>query len=707
MSNRRQFLAASAALPFALGSRATAADPTDLFGDGEAPKDARLNPARTLNDYVPFKVPATLAEWEARKKVLREQLLVANGLWPMPEKTPLNAVVHSPVERDGYTVEKVHFESRPGHSVCGNLYRPTAPTDGLRPAVLFAHGHWAGGRFEVANDKAVENDVKSKAEATAERAKFFMQAIPITLAKLGFVVFQYDMIGYADSKALDHREGLKDADAELRCQSIMGLQTWNSVRALDFVESLAGVDKKRIGMTGASGGGTQTFLLAGIDDRIAAAFPAVMVSTTMQGGCVCENCSLLRVNTGNVEIAALFAPKPQAMSCAKDWTEKFLEDGFGLPELKKLYALYGKPDNVAAKAWLQYGHNYNQHAREFMYSWFSKHLLGKDGPVEEPNFSPLPVKELSVYDDSHPKLKGEKTIVELRTSMRDADAEWLNLLRTGQDEKSKELFRSIVGTALRAMVNGELPAKVAIRKGPVESKHDGFVMHRAILGRTDEADAVPCAGIFNPKTVGQRLVVWAHPKGKASLLADGQLAPAVKALTDAGYAVVAPDVLRVGENTTNKIPYKVDAGFAGYTFGYNRTLLANRVHDLLTVVAFGRTVTKAQTIHLVGWGEAGPWAVLAKALAGDAVSRTAADLNKFTFAAIQSTSDPMLLPGALKYGDIGSFQALCAPGALLAHNESAQDEFVAALYSTAPGKLTRSADKCNDEKVVEWLVSKS
>lgn len=684
MLTRRQMLATSAVVPFCFATNpAIAADPTKIFEGNESSKDARLGSPRTLDSYVPFKVPATLAEWETRKKFLREQLLVANGIWPLPEKTPLNAVVHSPVERDGYTVEKVHFESRPGHSVCGNLYRPTAAGDGLRPAVLFAHGHWAGGRFEVATDKAVADDVKSKAEATPERAKFFMQAIPITLAKLGFVVFQYDMVGYADSKALDHREGLKDADAELRCQSIMGLQTWNSVRALDFVEGLPGVDPKRIGITGASGGGTQTFILAGIDDRIAAAFPAVMVSTTMQGGCVCENCSLLRVNTGNVEIAALFAPKPQAMSCAKDWTQKFLEDGYGLPELKKLYSLYGKPENVAAKAWLQYGHNYNQHAREFMYSWFQKHLMGKDETVEEPAFSPLPIKELSVYDEAHPKMKGEKNIAELRKAMRDADAEWLKQLRAGPATK----FRDVVGPALRAMVNDELPKAIAVRKGPLESKHDGFTLHRAVLGRKDELDAVPCVGAFGPKYMGEKAVVWVHPNGKSSLIEDGKLVPAAQKLFDAGYAILALDVLGVGEQKP-KTPFAVNGTYAGYTFGYNRSLLANRVHDILTVIAFGQTMLKTKTLDLVGWGEAGPWTVLAKALAGDAVRKTAVDLNQFSFEKVTMMNDPMMLPGALKYGGLPSFLALCAPGELLA-------------------SYGNKAANVSDEKVAEWLIGKS
>jgi cephalosporin-C deacetylase-like acetyl esterase len=108
---------------------------------------------------------------------------------------------------------------------------------------------------------------------------------------MGCVVFFYDMVGVADSLPIGHRQGFLDVQAELRLQNFMGLQTFNSIRALDFLLSLPDVDPQRIGVTGASGGGTQTFILCAIDDRPAAAFPAVMVSTAMQGGCICENCS--------------------------------------------------------------------------------------------------------------------------------------------------------------------------------------------------------------------------------------------------------------------------------------------------------------------------------------------------------------------------------------------------------------------------------
>ena len=160
--------------------------------------------------------------------------------------------------------------------------------------MLFAHGHWANGRFHDAGEKAAKASVDEGGEPDMDRGRFFMQALPATLARLGFVVFQYDMVGVRRQHRDPAPRGLHATPRpNCGCRAQMGLQTWNSIRALDFLASLPDVDPKKLGMTGASGGGTQTFMLAAIDDRLAAAFPAVMVTTGMQGGCVCENCSLL------------------------------------------------------------------------------------------------------------------------------------------------------------------------------------------------------------------------------------------------------------------------------------------------------------------------------------------------------------------------------------------------------------------------------
>jgi dienelactone hydrolase len=707
MLTRREMLVATLAATGGLRSPLVRADTPNpyVYESGQKPEDYRLAAPKTLNGYFPFTVPATKAEWDGRRKQLREQLLVANGLWPLPEKTPLKPVIHGKIERDGYSIEKVFFASTPGHYVSGNLYRPAGGSAAARrPGVLFAHGHWANGRLHDAGEKAAAASVKEGGEPDLDRGRYFMQAIPIQLARMGCVVFQYDMVGVGDSKAIPHAAGFADAAALLRQQSAMGLQTWNSIRSLDFLSSLPDVDPKRLGMTGASGGGTQTFMLAALDDRLTAAFPAVMVSTAMQGGCVCENCCYLRVNTGNVEIAGLFAPKPLGMSAANDWTKDLVTTGF--PELQRLYALYGQENLVAAKAWLQFGHQYNHLAREFMYAWFSKHLLGEDATFPERPYKATPPSELSVYDADHPRPEDELDAPRLRDAMAAASDKQMAALAP-KDAATLAEFRTVVGTALRVMVGDSLPKEVAVRKGPDETKLDGATMHKAVIGRKDEADGVPVAGIVGPKFARETIVVWAHPKGKASLFDGDKLAPPVRSLVDAGYGVLAPDVFGVGELALGK-PYPVDAKYAGYTYGYNRTPLGNKVHDLLTAVALASTILRAKTIHIVGWDAAGPWAVLASALAGEAVSKTAADLNKFRFDQLTDPADPMMFPGAVKYGGLPAFLALCAPGAVLVHNHAGtgigRPADAAYAAAGAKDKLVRFGEKLAAEKVVEWLT---
>src|SRR5205823_4442619 len=168
--------------------------------------------------------------------------------------------------------------------------------------------------------------------------------------------------------------------------------------------SLPEVDPSRIAITGASGGGTQTMLLAAIDPRVALSFPAVMVSTAMQGGCTCENASLLRVNPGNVEFAALFAPRPQGMTTANDWTKEMSTKGF--PELKQLYTMLGAPEEVMLHRGEHFPHNYNAVSRSAFYTWLNRHFkLGFNEPVIERDYELLTRDQLTVWDAQHPAPK--------------------------------------------------------------------------------------------------------------------------------------------------------------------------------------------------------------------------------------------------------------------------------------------------------------
>ncbi|HOM19040.1 MAG TPA: alpha/beta hydrolase family protein, partial [Thermoguttaceae bacterium] len=300
---------------------------------GQKPKDSRFGPLKDLNGYFPMQVCKTPEEWQQRAERLRRQVLVAAGLWPMPTKQPPNAVIHGRVDRPEYTVEKVYFESFPGFYVTGNLYRPKNRS-GAGAAVLCPHGHWPNGRFYDAGEKQLAEQIKKGEEKYDPCGRFPLQARCVQLARMGCTVFLYDMVGYADSQQLAHRAGFRpemntpenwgffSPQAELHLQSIFGLQTYNSIRALDWLSQLDGVDPKRIGVTGASGGGTQTFILCAADDRPAAAVPAVMVSTAMQGGCTCENANYLRIGAGNIDLAALMAPRPLGLIAANDWTKE-------------------------------------------------------------------------------------------------------------------------------------------------------------------------------------------------------------------------------------------------------------------------------------------------------------------------------------------------------------------------------------------------
>jgi dienelactone hydrolase len=329
---------------------------------------------RTLNDHFTVREYSSPAEWQRRAAYLREHILASAGLVPLPEKTPLNAQVFDERRHEGYSVFKVYFESLPGFYVTGNLYRPAGA--GPFPAILSPHGHWTYGRLE-----------NSAIASVPGRA--------INLAEQGFVVFAYDMIGYNDSRQLAHDFGGKRES--LWGLSLAGLQLWNTIRGVDFLQSLVYVDRDRIGATGASGGGTQTFLAAAVDDRIKVAAPVNMISLHMQGGCLCENEPGLRLDTNNVELAAAIAPRPLLMvSATGDWTKNTLKEEY--PAMRRLYALAGAEDRVHA---VQFDapHNYNRDSREAVYAWMARWLENApaDVRVVERTFRPEMLSDALVF----------------------------------------------------------------------------------------------------------------------------------------------------------------------------------------------------------------------------------------------------------------------------------------------------------------------
>ncbi|MCA9115487.1 MAG: acetylxylan esterase, partial [Planctomycetaceae bacterium] len=446
--------------------------------------DARLGTPRNLRDaYHPWSPPATAAAWSTEKEAIRRRILVSQGLWPMPPRPEIEASTHGKIDRDGYTIEQVYFASHPGHYVTGNLYRPKGRT-GKLPGVLCPHGHWANGRFYEADDAKQKEQLDKEAEQTEAGARYPVQARMVQLARMGYVVFHYDMVGYADSRQIAHRAGFTDAAAGLWLQNFMGLQTFNSIRALDFLVSLPDVDPERIGVTGSSGGGTQTFMLCAVDPRPAVAFPAVMVSTGMQGGCVCENASYLRIGLNNVALAAVFAPKPMAMSGADDWTVAI--ETRGLPELKQVYGFSNQASLVEAKAYPQFKHNYNQVAREMMYAWFHEHLSpDMEQPLTEEPFKPVPPAELSVFDDSHKLPTDAVDATGLRKYLTEvSQRQFAAALPKSKDDVAG--YAELVRPALQVMLDASVPARDDILANVQTKPWNGLRLTRGTISHVGE-----------------------------------------------------------------------------------------------------------------------------------------------------------------------------------------------------------------------------
>src|SRR5579871_5473296 len=157
------------ALAVAFSGSVFASEIPKALPSGQAPQDTRLGPLKELDGYFPFTVPASPQEWAPRAEEVRTQIRVALGILPEPTRTPLNAVVYGRIEEDGYTVEKVYFESMPRFYVTGNLYRPRTP--GKHPAVLCPHGHWINARFIIRDDTEMKKELASGGERSLESGR--------------------------------------------------------------------------------------------------------------------------------------------------------------------------------------------------------------------------------------------------------------------------------------------------------------------------------------------------------------------------------------------------------------------------------------------------------------------------------------------------------------------------------------------------------
>jgi hypothetical protein len=350
---------------------------TPLFAQVELCQGAYFTEAQG-KEFLSKNIPKNKVGWEKRAAAIRANMLEGMDLLPLPPKPTSQPIIHSRRVMDGYTVENIAFESMPGVFVTGNLYRPLQPQASYA-AILCPHGHGPDPRF-------------------AEPA----QVRSAMLARMGAIVLAFDMIGYGDSKQTEHK-----------IPKALKLQTINSMRALDYLLSIPNVDPERIGVTGESGGGTQTFILAALDERVKVSVPCVMVSAHFFGGCTCESGMPIHkkgdFQTNNVEISALTAPRPMLLiSDGGDWTLNVPKVEY--PHIQHIYGLYGQKGKVENTHLANEKHDYGPSKRKAMYPFMAKYLgldmrmiTDASGAIDESLVKMLPRTALEVFTTAHPR----------------------------------------------------------------------------------------------------------------------------------------------------------------------------------------------------------------------------------------------------------------------------------------------------------------
>ncbi len=607
-------------------------------------EDQRAVRVRETNTVFTMPEYPSVEAWESYANELRRRVLLSSGLYPMPDRTPLNAKIFDKITHDDYTIEKVYFEAWPGFYVTGNLYRPIG--EGPFPAVVGPHGHWERGRLE-----------------NSERGS--VPGRHITFARMGIVAFSYDMIGYNDSKQFKH--GWGGEKEKLWGMHPYAMQLWSAIRAVDFLTELPDVDDTRIAATGASGGGTQTFSLTAVDPRIAVSAPVNMISSTMQGGCLCENAPILRLHNSNMEIGALMAPRPLLMvSATGDWTRETPRVEY--PAIRSIFSLYGAADRVT-NVHITADHNYNKDSREAVYAFFGKWLLNEEAKYQgfkEPDFTVDDDAALRVFPDALPE--GAATAEQILATVKGLQQQRLDAAYP-KDAEGLAKFRETYTGVLGQVMGAETPDPWSLtpeRHGRTQGEPywtERWVIHRPLLD-----DAVP-AILYRASTQDvQDVTLLVREGGKAPAVTEnGPPLPEVQDALAHDRAVLAIDLYLEGEHHS---PFAATEQVVKGEFmdTFQPTLAGNRVQDILTSIAFIRSRRDMSgDIHLVGTGRAGVLALFAAAIDGGVTSVTA-DLDNFDASSDDAWVSEYYIPCLRSVGDVATAGVLLAPTSLELRN---------------------------------------
>lgn len=444
--------------------------------------------ARRITDAATAEM-SSRAAWEKVRAKRLEEMREMLGLLPWPERTPLNLQSTGKLDKGSYTIEKIAFESMPKIYVTGNLYLPKQ-RKGAVPAIVYVCGH----AMSPYGDKVQ------------------YQRHGISLAKNGYVAFILDSIQIAETFALHHgihTQGMYDWYS--RGYTPAGVEVWNAMRAIDYLETRPEVDRNRIGMTGRSGGAAMSWFTAAVDPRVKVVAPVMGISTyaanlnedTQKLHCDC----MFPINSFAHDMlhqGALIAPRPLLMMHgSKD--RLFPVAGYEEFErtVGKLYESYGARDSFGNVV-VETEHKDSDFLREKAIRWFDKYFLGTTDRKLDMDYSDAPPEQLAVFGGKPPadaqNFRVHETFTTRPPSGRFSDVKaW--------ESRRKELMTSL-GRMLPSEPDADFPIQTDVRKPKTT------VRVPALLYIASDGEDTPAINSFLSavsRNQAVRMIVW--PRG--------------------------------------------------------------------------------------------------------------------------------------------------------------------------------------------------
>lgn len=579
-------------------------------------------------------------EWTARRNELRAGLIKAWGAFP-ESPCELQPRKLGEIQRDGYRVEKVVFQTRPGIWMTANAYVPTT-AKGPVPAILHVHGHWKGAK----QDPVVQQRC-------------------IGSVKLGFFVLCVDAFGAGErgtGKALGEYHGEMTAATLFPIgQPLSGLQVYENMRAVDYLQSRPEVDRNRIGITGASGGGNQTMYAGAFDERFGCVVPTCSVGTYQSylsaACCMCEVVPGALRFTEEGDILSLAARRGLMVTSATQDAYQF-SVGEARKSLARVATLEKVFSDVDVKhTVIESPHDYNQSMREAMYGWMTKHLKksGDGSPIADPGGQPEVPEQLRCYPgDSRPD--------DYVTIPRFAAAQARQLAERRSQPKTRDELEGSRSEKRKALIQllGGLPKATPLQ---IQVQPGGDGTSQTIDFETEPGLRLT-TGRDLPEKPGRIALLLDLDQGSA----QARTSPLAKYLRDGGWSVVTPELRATGQyaDPRDKIGNAPDHNTAEWALWIGRPLLGQWVWDVrrtLDVIA-EKDGSLPHDILVTGTGSSAVVALFAAAL-DERITRVHAINPLATYVTdepYRNTRLGLMVPGILRdFGDIADVAALIAP----------------------------------------------